>query len=58
MEPRLGSSTNAVTASGWVNGASTPAKRADPRIERKGGNLRMANTTSSNRGSRLTAVSR
>ena len=52
--PRDGSSTNAFTASHWVNGARMPAKSADPRMDRKGGNLSTAKTTSSSSGSRLT----
>src|SRR6478735_1120664 len=52
--PRDGSSTNALTASHWVNGARMPAKSADPRMDRKGGYLRIAKTTSSSSGSRLT----
>ena len=53
--PSPGSSTNAVTAADWVKGARIPANSADPRIARKGGYFRMANTTSSTSGSRLTA---
>ena len=51
--PRLGSSTNATTASHWRNGASTAANSAEPRIDRNGGIRRTASTTSSTSGSRL-----
>ena len=53
--PRLGSSTNAFTASHWVNGARRPAKSADPRMDRNGGYRSIEKTTSSNSGSRLTS---
>jgi hypothetical protein len=54
-DPSSGWSTKAVTAADWVKGARIPANSADPRIARNGGYFGMANTTSSARGSRLTA---
>ena len=54
--PREGSSTNARTASAWVNGARTPANTAEPRIARNGGNFQIEAATRKTSGSRLTGV--
>src|SRR5204863_9894131 len=51
-EPSRSSATNAVTASDCTNGASIPAKMAEPRMARNGGILSTANATRSSSGSR------
>ena len=54
--PWPGSSTNAATSSGCVNGARTPANSAQLKIDRNGGTRRTEKTTSRTSGSRLSRL--